>query len=171
MMLKHASLLLLAAMALLSGCASDGAYKTGETFDPNIHTVAVPIFANRSFFRETEFQLSEALIKEIESRTPYKVTRGSDADTMLTGTIVRVDKRLLSRDFDSGVTQEAQVVITASIEWKDLRTGKIIRKRSSVVGAAEYVPRAPVGEPEEVARYGAVSELAREIVSVMRNDW
>lgn len=163
------------AAGLLSGCASGGAseggYATGEVYDTSIHTVALPIFANRTFYRQAEFNLTEAIAKEIESRTPYKVTRSSSADTIITGTVLSVEKRLLSRDFHAGVTQEAQLAVTASFEWKDLRTGKILRKRGRISGVAEFVPTAPVGEPEQVAHQAAVAELAREIVSVMRTDW
>lgn len=164
-------LCLLSTLAGLGGCASDSGYHTGETFDKSIHTVAVPIFANRTFYREIEDRLSEALVKEIEQRTPYKVTQQDRADTILSGTVLSVDKRLLSRNFNTGVAQEVQMTIMVSFEWKDLRSGKIIRKRSRITGVASYVPTQPLGEPEEVARHGAVSELASEIVSVMRNDW
>jgi hypothetical protein len=156
---------------LLAGCAAEGGYATGEVYDASIHTVALPIFANRTFYRETEFNLTEAIAKEIESRTPYKVTRSGSADTIIMGTVLSVEKRLLSRDFHAGVTQEAQLAITASFEWKDLRSGKILRKRGRISGVAEFIATAPVGEPEQVARQAAVAELAREIVSVMRTDW
>lgn len=156
---------------LLAGCATEGGYATGEVFDTSIRTVALPVFANRTFYRETEFYLTEALAKEIESRTPYKVTRSSSADTMITGTVLTVDKQLISRTLHSSVTQESQLVVSASFEWKDLRSGKILRKRGTIAGVAEFIPTAPVGEPEQVAHHAAIAELAREIVSVMRTDW
>jgi hypothetical protein len=154
-------------LVLGSGCG----YSSKELYDTHIRSVSVPIFANRSFEREAEFKLTEALCKEIESRTPYKVTRTGSADTMITGTITRVDRRLLSRTFTAGVTQEAQVVVTVSFEWKDLRTGKILRKRSEISGTGEYVPTRPVGEPYEVGLRTAINELSRDIVSAMRSDW
>lgn len=155
------------------GCsrAEVAGYHAGGLYDTSIRTVAVPVFKNRTFYRETEFRLTEALIKQIESRTPYKVVRTGEADTSITGTVLSVDQRLLSRDFTTGITQEAQVVITASFEWKDLRTGKIIRKRSRIMGTGVYVPTRGVGEPVDVAEYAAVDQLGREIVSVMATDW
>ena len=67
-------------LAGLAGCAPQGqphsgggflGYGSGEEFDESIRSVAVPIFENRTFYRETEFRLADALVKEIEHRTPY----------------------------------------------------------------------------------------------------
>ena len=169
------ALVIVTGMALVGGgCASDGSsngYSATEIYDSDIRTVSVDILANRSFYREVEFQLTEAIIKQIEQRTPYKVTQKAGADTIITGTILDVDQRLLSRTFDGGITQEAQIVVTASIEWKDLRTGKVLRKRSRIQGTGEYVPTRPVGEPSAVAIHAAVDELSRDVVSVMQSDW
>jgi hypothetical protein len=152
---------------LISGCG----YHAGDLYDTSIQTIAVPIFENRTFYRDVEFRLTEALTKQIESRTPYKVAEESSADTILTGTITRVDKRLLSRQFNTGLPQEVQVVVTASLEWKDLRTGRILRKRGRIEAAGEYIPTRPVAEPFEAARHAAIDRLAHEIVAVMRQDW
>lgn len=156
-----------ALVGLLTGCG----YRSGDLYDESLGSVAVPIFENRTFYRDVEFKLTEALTKQIEQRTPYKVAREAGADTLLTGTVTRVDKKLLSRQFDTGLPQEVQVLVIASFEWKDLRTGRIIRKRSRIEGTGEFVPTQPVGEPFEVARHAAIDELAREIVSAMRKDW
>ena len=150
-----------------SGCG----YHAGGLYDESISTVAVPIFENRTFERGVEFDITEALAKEIESTTPYKVTGESSSDTVLTGTITRVERRALSRQIGTGLPQEVQVVVVASFEWKNLRTGQIVRKRGRIEGTAEYVPTQPVGEPFETARRGAIQGLAREIVSTMRQDW
>ena len=163
---------LLAAMwVVVASCVGGCGYHAGGLFDESISTVAVPIFENRTFFRGVEFDLTEALAKEIESTTPYKVTSESEADSVLTGTITRVEKRALSRQIGTGVPQEVQVVVVASIEWKNLRTGQIMRKRSRVEGTDEFVPTHPVGEPFETARRGAIDRLATQIVSTMRQDW
>ncbi|MHC4995166.1 MAG: LPS assembly lipoprotein LptE [Planctomycetota bacterium] len=170
--LTASSVALLIALGI-SGCASDGqqGYSSEELYDPSFRSVAVNLFENRSFYREIEFQLTEALTKEIESRTPYKVTHAGGADTQITGTILSANKRLLSRSRDGGIGQELQLTVIASFEWKDLRSGRIVRKRSTISGTGEFVPALGLSEPVEIARHEAVSELSREIVSVMRSDW
>ena len=167
--LPHVALLL-AVGGLLGGCGFSG-YRFADTFDDQVRSIAVPIFKNRSFYRDTEFGLTEALIKEIEARTPWKVAGAEAADTLLTGTIIHVDQRALSRRIGTGLTQEAQVVVVARIEWKDVRTGKILRQMDQVRGTGEYVPTSPVGEPFEIARQTAIAELSRDIVSQLRDGW
>ncbi|MDX1564139.1 MAG: LptE family protein [Phycisphaeraceae bacterium] len=152
---------------LLGGCG----YGQRDLYDPNIRTVSVPIFKNKTFQRDVEFMLTEALKKQIESRTPYKVTASGSADTILHGTVVGVRTRGLSRDFDSGLVQEAELLVTVSIEWKDLRDGKTLRKRQSVTGSGTYVPTRGVGEPVEKAYHQAIEQLSWQILAAMRRDW
>ena len=164
-------------LSVVSGCDTSGqgegiaGYRTGSTFPKDVRTVAVPIFENESFYREVEFELTEALIKEIESRTPYKVTAGNVADTVLTGTITSINQDLLSRTETGAIPQELQLVVVASFQWKNQRTGQIVRARSYVEGTGEYIPTASVDQPLAIARHKAVSELAEAIVSIMRDDW
>ena len=71
---------------LTSGCATDPTegYSAVSPFPSGISTVCVEIFKNNTFDREVEFELADAIIKQIEARTPYKVTPPARADTILT---------------------------------------------------------------------------------------
>ncbi len=160
--------MLMSLLAALAGCAG---YSAAPLYRQDVNTVAVDILANRSFYRGVEFDVSEALVKEIEAHTPYKVVAHGAADTLMTGTIRSVDQGVLSRTRDGGVPQEVQVTVVAGFEWKDQRSGQVIRKRGSVTGTGEYIPTMPVGEPFEIARHRAAAELARQVVSIMRSDW
>lgn len=156
--------------AAVFGCAS-GSYSGEAAYPADIRTIAVPIFENQSFYRGVEFDLTEAIIKEIETRTPYKVTSGEVADTILTGTVASVEETTLSRTLTGGITQEVQVVLTVNMEWKDLRTGQVLRRRTAIRGSGEYIPTAGVNQPFIAAQHRAVEELSRDIVSLMRSDW
>ena len=84
-----------ATLLLAGGCASDPAegWSFRSTWPESIRTVAVDVFRNDSFDRDVAFELTDALVKEIEARTPYKVTAARDADTILTGRIRAVDRQ------------------------------------------------------------------------------
>src|SRR5262245_52882851 len=79
---------------LLPSCAGDGhftilGYSTKPNYDCNIRTVRVPIFKSRTYMAATpvpgmEMDLTRAVIREIEARTPYKVAQ-ENADTELKG--------------------------------------------------------------------------------------
>src|SRR6266446_6128424 len=75
----HGSCALLASLALLlPSCGWDGqftvlGYTTRPNYDCTIHSVRVPIFKNVTFRRGLEFDLTRAVIREIEAKTPFKV--------------------------------------------------------------------------------------------------
>ena len=48
-------------------------YTTRPNYDECIKTVYVPIFDNKTFRRGMEFDLTRAVIREIEAKTPFKV--------------------------------------------------------------------------------------------------
>jgi hypothetical protein len=153
--------------AFLTGCG----YSHGGTFPKEVSSIAVPIFENRTPYRDVEFDLTEALVKEIELKTPYKVVRSGDADTILVGVVTQVDQRVLSRRAVGGLPQEMEVSIVVSFEWKNQRTGNSLRDRKGFATVGRNVPGLPVGEPYEIARHEASQQLARDIVSVMREKW
>src|SRR5438552_11952886 len=85
---KNYCLAVLAVVCLaLPSCQEDGhfcvlGYTTRPNYDPNIHTIHVPIFENNvqgdSIIRGMEFQLTEAVVREIQLKTPYRVVSTSE---------------------------------------------------------------------------------------------
>jgi len=115
----------------LPACESGGnftilGYSTQPNYDTHIHTVYVPIFKNLTFWRGVEFDLTEAVVRQIEAKTPYKVISDRDrADTELLGTIAAITKNLLNMNQLAEV-REAEMVITVQMTWRDLRTGELL---------------------------------------------
>ena len=153
-------------MLLLVGCG----YTQQEMYPEEHGTVAVAIFENRTHYRHLETDLSEALIKEIERRTPYKVVSPAVADTVLEGAIVSVNQDQLSRRPRGGTPEELEVAVRVDFEWRD-RDGELLRSRRGFEAIGHYVPARPVGEPFETAGHSAVHRLAEGIVSTLRADW
>lgn len=163
-----AGLLAITAWAmLLSGCG----YGTRGTYPREYRSVSVPIFENRSFYRGFERDLTEALIKEIELQTPYKAVARAGAQTELTGSIVGVSQVQLSRRYEGGLPQEMEVRVGLNYEWRDVRSGQLIRERKGFEVVARYVPAKPVGETLEAGQAQAAAAAARAIVATMRSDW
>ena len=71
------------AAVAITGCAG---YQLGSQslYPPDIHTVYVPIIESDSFRRYLGERLTEAVCKEIDEKTPYKVVGDSSADSVLT---------------------------------------------------------------------------------------
>jgi hypothetical protein len=157
-MRKHAHrclALLFAAVALvLPACEGDGhftllGYSTLPNYDPNIRTVYVPIFENRTFHRGVEFELTRAVIRAIEQKTPFKVVHRCElADTELLGVIVGWNKGIVNRNQLNEV-REAETILTVQVMWRDRRTGEILSAPGQQLGdpvpPAIPAPDAPPG--------------------------
>jgi hypothetical protein len=183
----------------LGACSSDGhlcilGYTTKPNYDTNIHTVYVPIFKNNTFRKDLEFELTKAVVREIEAKTPYKVV--SDpcrADTELTGTIISLNKLILNRTQLNEV-REAETVLSVEVTWRDLRTGEILSKPRAgqtapppppppnpATGAPPPLPTVLIqseagfieelGESITTAQKKNVDRLAIQIVSMMESPW
>lgn len=168
-------ILALAAASLgpLSACASDPTkgYAFGTAHDQGIESVAVPIFKNRTQARGIETTITEALIKQIQQRTPWVVSDTSRADTTLEGSLSTIHLRQLSQTPRTGLVQEQAVTLTVQFQWRDNRTGEILTGRTGFSASATFVPEPPVSERIEHAQRQAAEQLARDIVSQLRSGW
>src|SRR5690606_18398285 len=79
--------------ALIGGCASDptNGYAFASAYDQSVRTVAVPIFGNPTFEHGIEFQLTEAIVKEIHRSTPWRVVDREQAQTELAGAMTSAE--------------------------------------------------------------------------------
>jgi hypothetical protein len=122
-----------AAVLALPSCETDTSlsflgYQIGQgaLYDCNIHTVRVPIFQNRTYVRGLEFDLTRAIVREIELKTQYKVVGpDDDADTELSGTIVSFTKGTLNVNPLNEV-REQETNLVVEVVWRNLRTGEVL---------------------------------------------
>jgi hypothetical protein len=138
-------------------------------YNSSVRTVAVPIFTNKTFRREWEFKLTEAIDKNIESRTPYKVASRKSADTVLSGEIVDIQENVLTRRFGTSLPRETQITVVVNFTWKDLRSGRILVERKSFNRSSTEIPQ--IGERVDDAEQLAIERLAAAIVDQMQADW
>lgn len=193
---------------LASGCAGDGHFRLlGYTSEPNydcsFKTVYVPIIHTKVFqagpFRDLEFKLTKAVIREIEARTPYKVVDTAEtADTELKVTIVNLVKAPLLVHQENQV-RTGELYLTVELVWRDLRTGKVLSNRDygrgvdpatiprfdntvpgPVVGAdgadaariaVSGLFRPEVGESVTTGIQAVVNAMAVKISQVMEKPW
>ena len=165
--------LVLLACALSGACSSDprSGYAFATTHDPHVRTVAVPIFENRTFSTGMEARLTEAIVKEIQRTTPWRVVRTGEAATTLRGAITGSDLESVTRQHATGLVQEQGVRITVEFEWIDNRTGQPIVSRRNFSSLATFVPHRGVQERLEVGHNEAIRELSRDIVAELRANW
>jgi hypothetical protein len=153
---------LLAVALWCSGCAG---YQWGHRslYRTDLRTVHVPMFQSQALRIDLAEWLTEAVVKEIELRTPYKVVSNPLADSVLTGTILWGDrKRVLAENINDeprNLIYEAAVHVT----WID-NAGRIL-VQSVVRLGADFVPEA--GQSITTAEEEAIRKLAQQVVSQM----
>lgn len=162
-------------LLLLCGCA---AYQIGNQslYPAEIRTVYVPVFQSNSFRRNLGERLTEAVAKEIEARTPYKVVGDPNADSVLSGSIVGEGKRVLVPAL-TGDAREIQTHMHVEVSWVD-RKGRMLRENDAVAcppeiadieGTGNIVPE--VGQSVATAQQQAICRLAQQIVGLMEKPW
>jgi hypothetical protein len=161
-------------MVAISACGCG--YRIGNTYPADIRTVYVPIFTSEDYRRGNEFLLTEAVQKQIQQRTPYRLAKNDMADTKLTGKITAVNKNVLGLDkFDDA--RELQVQFAVSVTWEDLRTGRILAQQNvaippevvQVLSTGDFAPE--VGQSLATATQVAIDKMARQIVDMMQAPW
>ena len=171
------TVLVLMIAAVCIGCGNpdpNKGYTTTSQYRTDVQTIAVPIFRRGTYEyrRDIEFRLTEALKKQIEARTHYKLVDKSRADTLLTGVIQSVEQDVLSFNQRTGRPREVQLRVTVDFTWKDLRPpGKMIKEKKNFRVAAEYLPSAPFSEDFFDGSEDAFNKMARRIVEQLAQRW
>ena len=137
----------------------------------------VPTFTSDSFRRDFGERLTEAVHREIQLRTPYRLaTAGQGADTRLVGHISEVRKDLITEtQFDDG--RELQVLIALTVRWEDVRTGRVISEQvvpigppgTDLISLASFAPE--LGQSRATAEQQALDTLARQVIGLMEAPW
>jgi len=161
--------------AITAGCAG---YRVGtrSLHHPQIRTIYVPVFRSESFRRNLGERLTEAVVKQIELKTSYKVVSDPMADSQLTGRITSETKRMIALR-KTGDPRDAATKMSVQIEWTD-RRGSIVRQSFSVPvpgmlanvsSSAHVIPEA--GSSIASSHQQTIDRLAEEIVSQLEIPW
>jgi hypothetical protein len=157
------------------GCVG---YQVGprSLYRPDVYSVYVPVFESDSLRRNLGEQLSEAVIKQIELKTPYKVVSGAQADSVLSGRILQDYKYVVAENVNDD-PRDIEVEFKIEISWRD-RRGDLISETytygipSSIVAFGQAVPLIPEsGQSVATAHLAAIEALAEQIVSRMEVPW
>ncbi len=159
-----------AAGGTLGGCTGLAGYSNASLFPNDVRSVCLEMFDNRSFRRDIEYTLSDALAKRIEAETPYKVVSSRDrADSVISGQIVAASESILTLEREIGRALEKEVVLTAVVNWKNLKSGRLMINSDTVTAAASYSEFQ--GQDFTYASAVAANKLAQDIVELMENPW
>ncbi len=159
----------------LAGCAG---YQVGShsLYAPDVATVYVPMIESDSYRRDLGEQLTEAVVKQIELTTPYKVVSTPDADSILSARLVSDTRRTTEETaFDDPRVYETAV--RAEVTWLNRRRQPICPPQSvglppELVGIGQTATLIPeAGQSVATAQQQAIARLAQQIVGTMEQPW
>ncbi len=148
-------------------CCAGCGYTAGFTLPEGIETIHVKVFENKTFYRGLDFDITQALKREILARTDLKVVREKEADVVFSGTVNKVEEFVLREDTND-MPQEMQIKLTISAVVKD-RAGKVVFQENNLSRVVSYV--IVIGEDERLARARALREVADELVYRFAESW
>lgn len=162
-------------MVGLLGCAG---YQFGASslYRPDIQTIYVPIVRNETFRHDLGPRLTEAIVRRIQERTPYKVVGMPGADSTLTCRIVTEGKRSLTETITDEV-RALDMVVSVDAAWVS-RGGQVLMENRvlptgnlalTFTQDSRVVPEAGQGLETELQE--AIDNLADRIVGQMEMRW
>lgn len=124
--------------ALLTGC---GYHTAGSAthIPANVRTLSVPIFATRVQAYHTEMAFTQAVVRELNTRTKYRIVNNDspDADATLTGTILTQTITPLTYDATTGQSSSYLVAVTAKVVLT-ANDGHVLYRNNAITFREQY---------------------------------
>jgi hypothetical protein len=174
-MQRRCLILVMVLLSFVTGCAC---YQIGNQglYRRDIYSVYVPVFESESLRRHLGERLTEAVAKEIELKTPYKLSQGINADSVLYGRIIEENKFAITENINDEL-RDVEVEFFIEVTWRD-RNGQIILGPQAMMmpeglqefgQAVHFVPEG--GQSLATAQLDAIERLAEQIVAQMEAPW
>jgi hypothetical protein len=159
----------------LAGCAS---YHVGtqSLYAPDVTTVYVPMIESDSYRRDLGERLTEAVVKEIELKTPYKVVGTPDADSILSVRLLGDSRHaIVENQFND--PRVSEVGMYSQVSWLNRRRQPIAPAQQiclppelvSINPTTNLLPE--FGQSVASSEQQAIERLAQQIVSTMEAPW
>jgi hypothetical protein len=166
---------LLVSISCFTGCIG---YQVGTSslYASDVATVYVPMIDSDSYRRDLGERLTEAVIKEIELKTPYKVVSTPNADSILSARLITDTRKVLVENaYDDARVSENE--IRAEVTWINRRRMPIAPVQSIPMppglvimsGTSNIIPEA--GQTVATQQQQAIQRLAQQIVATMEAPW
>lgn len=115
---------LLVLLVLTTAAIRCGVYSfSGSTLPPDIRTVFVPLFENKTPEFGIDQQITDLLVSAITRDNTLKIAGSRDADARLVGSILRVEDRAGQYDQQERAS-DFRITITVQVAFEDVRKRK-----------------------------------------------
>ena len=139
--MKVQTLLSVPLALLLAGCGYHTASSAAHLPDTT-HSVAVPVFENATQSYHTELAFTQAVIRELTSRTKYTIVNSegptnADADATVHGKITAFSIIPLTYNSQTGQSSSFLVTVNASVQV-NARDGRLLYENKNYIFRQQY---------------------------------
>jgi hypothetical protein len=152
----------LALVAALSGCG----YSLSGNLPPDIRTVAVPVFKNRTLLPGLENVLTPAVARAFANSGRLRLVSLAEADSVFEAEVLSYQLQSTAFSAQENVT-EYRVVVTLNVHFRE-RGGRTLWRQDGLQDKADFrAPGqvAPLFPIDEAALQRVADELAAKIVT------
>lgn len=156
-------------LGTLSGCVG---YRVGSMLPPDIRSVYVPVFINRTGEPQIETETTRATIEALQVDGSFKVAAEDQADAILYVTLLRYDLAPIVYETDRRITAtEYRLVLTASVVLKRRSDGSVLVNVSPVTGDWTFPVAGDLTTSKVEGLPAVARELAKYIVTRISESW
>lgn len=156
---------------LFAGC---GGYQLGPAtpaYLRQVHTIAVPTFANGTLVPRIEVLVTGTVIKQFQQDGTFRIVNADLADAVVKGEIVGVN-RSPARSVRGNVLSTTEFNLTMTVKYTVIgRDGQPLGAGGAVSGATSFFVGTDVSTDQRQALPLAAEELARHLVSQLSEGW
>ena len=154
---------------LTGGCAG---YHVGPTQALPYRSVAVLMFKNKTLKPQLEAQVTNAIIKRVQTDGTLRIESAADADVVLTGQITQFDRQeLRAVRTDVNTPREYRITITARIEARLRASGDLLFAPVMVEGRADTFIGTDLQSADQQALPLIAADLAKRVVPLVAERW
>lgn len=161
------------ALIALTGCGYQVADKA-NLLPTEIHTIAITPWSNGSIQYKLSDYLTEALTREMISRTKYRIVANpAQADAVLSGSVANMFNSAIVADPVTGRSSGAQLVVLIQAKLTD-KSGKVLFQRPNIEFRERYeisVNPQQYFDESQAGLQRLSRDVARTVVSAILEDF
>jgi len=156
------------AMFCLAGCAG---YRLGSTLPPDVKTIHVPLFENKSREPLIENQATAAVIAELQKDGTLKVVNAEKADVVLVCTLTSISLNPLRYErSDPAKANEYRLTLNAAYILRRTRNGEVLSE-GTAIGEGTFPFAGNLSSAKQTAMPQTTQDLAKRIVERIIEAW
>jgi hypothetical protein len=156
---------------LLAGCAGYQLGPAKPAYLRNVHTIAVPTFANNTLVPRVEVMVTSTVIKQFQQDGTFRIVNPDAADATLKGEIIGVGRNP-ARSLRGNVLSTTEFNLGITVKYTLIgRNGAPLARPAVADGSTSFFVGNDVNTDERQAMPLAAEELARHLVSQLSEGW